>query len=676
MATTRRGVPDPCITLPIFAVPTVVVFLGSATAWGAATTVVLSDASRWFLIMTIPTQAFVMFAMFNVFHESAHHAVSQVPRVNQFFGHASIPFVSVIGTFPVLRYIHLEHHRHTNEDTGSDPDAWAATAPRWLLPARWSVIDAHYALFYLSRMRSRPRGEVMGGVASAVAGMALMAIVMASGHLPELILIYLIPQRIALVALAALLDWLPHHDLEGTATTDRFHAARVRVGWERIMNPLLFWQNYHLVHHIHPAIPFYLLVRAWKNTEADYLDRNVPISTAWGRQLTRSQYRAWRRTTSSYGAADAVEQRDWPRCNRFHSLRVAETRRLTANSVSIIFDVPAELTDLYQFEPGQSLAIRAFIGEREVRRNYSIYTAAGSGLLGIAVKWLAGGTFSRYANTMLRAGDELDVMPPSGLFTLTPAPARGRTIGAIAGGSGITPIISILASALAAEPETSATLLYANRDSASVMFGSELTKLARRFEGRLRITHYLSRGARTDFTVESKASEVAYERVQAGRLTASRLATLLDSLSGQYAVDEWYICGPEGLARTATHALSARHTPAHRIHRELFVSTNRALRAPNVQVVPASVTVTMNRSTTETTVAGDESLLDAALRAGVDAPYSCSGGACGTCKARLLRGTAHMEQNHALNDDDLANGWILTCQSRPTARLLHVAYGP
>jgi len=673
-AAIRRCVPDPSITLPKIAVPTVLVWLGSAAAWAAATAVVLSDVTRWWVAVTIPIQAFVTFSMFTVLHESVHHAVSRLAWGNQLFGRLSMPFVSLFGTFPMFRYIHFEHHRNTNEDFHLDPDAWSAWGPRWQLPVRWMAIDAWYCRFYLTSIRRRPRKEAIGFLLNLIVVIPLVGALIGVGYGWEFVLIYLLPQRIGLGTLAWLFDWLPHHDLGVTAKIDRFHATRIRVGWEPVMNPLLFYQNYHLVHHIHPAIPFYLYVKAWKNTEADYLDRNVPINTAWGRELTASEYRAWRESTSWHDAHTAAEP-DRRERTRFHSLPIAEVRRLTAKSVSITFDVPPELATLYRFHPGQSIIVRANIDDQKLRRNYSICTAAGSGVLRIAVKQLEGGKFSHYANTMLREGDALEVMPPSGQFTLTPARVKGRNIGAIAAGSGITPIISILASALATEPRTHATLLYANHDRTSVMFGSELSMLARQFERRLRITHFLSRSASAEATVDSAIAPASYERVEAGRLTVDRLALLLKpGRGGLDAVDQWYICGPEELTKAVTNALTAHGVPDAHIHRELFVSANRMKFRDNAEAVRSTVTVTLNKATIQLTAARNESLLEVALRAGIDAPYSCNSGACGDCKAKLLLGNVHMEPNYTLTEADVADGWILTCQSRPITDVIHVTY--
>jgi beta-carotene hydroxylase len=343
VAAIRRRVPDPNVGPPRLAVPTVMVWLDSFAVWAAATAVVLSDVSRWLLVATIPVQAVVTFSMFTVLHESTHHTVGRLALVNELFGHLSMPFVSLFGTFPMFRYIHIEHHRNTNEDIHADPDAWSCAGPCWQAPLRWLTIDAWYCGFYVPRLRRRPRKEALGFLTNIVGVVVLLGAVIRLGYGWEFVFIYVIPQRIGMATLAWLFDWLPHHDLDVTAKMDRFRATRVRVGWERLMSPMLFYQNYHLVHHIHPAIPFYLLLEAWNDTQADYLDRNVPISTAWGRELTASEYRAWRAITSS---SDAGARRAGSR--RAHPLSPAAHRgsmQAHRESVSITFDVPATTTD-------------------------------------------------------------------------------------------------------------------------------------------------------------------------------------------------------------------------------------------------------------------------------------------------------------------------------------------
>lgn len=245
------------------------------------------------MVVTIVVQSLVTFFIFSVLHESIHYNVGRPKWINQVFGRLSMPFVSLFGTFPMLAYAHLAHHRNTNESIHDDPDAWSITGPRWQLPLRWLTIDAWYCRFYLVRLRRRPRKEAVGFGIHLTLALAFVTAILILGYGRELVLIYFIPQRIGMGILAWWFDWLPHHGL-ATAKTDRFRVTRVRVGWERVLCVLLMYQNYHLVHHTRPGIPFYLYTKAWRAGEAGYLDRNVPISTAWGREMTPSEYRTWR----------------------------------------------------------------------------------------------------------------------------------------------------------------------------------------------------------------------------------------------------------------------------------------------------------------------------------------------------------------------------------------------
>ncbi len=674
----RRGVPDPGIRLPYVAMPTLFVWLVSLLTWGAATSVVVLVsagvlAASWVWV-TVPVHAAVSFAMFTVLHESVHHAAGRARWVNQWLGRLSMPFVAVWGSFPMFKFVHIEHHRNTNEDIHTDPDAWTEHGPAWQLPFRWLVMELWYFRFYLPRLPRRPRREAVGFVTNLLIVLGTLAALVAIGHGWELLMIYLIPQRIAIGVLAWWFDWLPHHDLGVSARVNRFQATRVRVGWERVMTPLMLYQNYHLVHHIHPTIPFYRYVQAWRNTEGDYLDRNVPIATAWGRELTSTEYRAWRQITDNddeAGGAASTQTRP-----RFLSLTVTEVRRLTDRAVSVTFEVPEDLRETFAFHPGQHLAVRATIDGTPVRRNYSICTMAGSGVLRIAVQHVADGAFSTFATTRLRAGDTLEVMPPSGNFTITPEPTAARHLAAVAGGSGITPIISIVASTLSSEPHSRATLLYANRNANETMFADELSMLARQFEGRLRIVHLHSRGTVSPAHPD-ELERPNYERTMPERLTGQLLGQLLteETAHGHQLgdADTWYLCGPQQLTDTVTDVLTDHGVGHQHMHRELFTAGQPEF-SSDERVVPANVQLTLNGQTSQLSTSGDESLLEAALRTGLDAPYSCTGGACGTCTARLHTGTVHMEQNHALTDEDITHGRILTCQSRPTNDTLHIDY--
>lgn len=295
----RRGFPPPKFARPTIAMPTVLLWLGSFVLWCAATAAVLCGVNYWWLAVTIVVQGLITFSMFTVLHESIHHVVGRPTWINQLFGRLAMPFVSLIGTYPVLKYIHLAHHRNTNESIQDDPDAWSLAGPRWQLPLRWFTIDVWYCRFYLLRISQRPRKETLGYAVNVTVALTFMTTLVVLGYGRELLLVYFLPQRIGMGILAWWFDWLPHHDL-ATAKTDRFRATRIRIGWERVMCGLLLYQNYHLVHHIHAAIPFYLYVKAWRAAEAGYLDRNVPIITAWGQEITPLEYRARREVTSPH----------------------------------------------------------------------------------------------------------------------------------------------------------------------------------------------------------------------------------------------------------------------------------------------------------------------------------------------------------------------------------------
>lgn len=658
----RRGVPNPRVPMPTVALPTLSLVVVSLALWAGATWLVLADLSPWWLLLTVPVHAAVTFLMFTALHETAHLAAGRVRWVNEALGRLAGLFVVAWASFPTFRFIHIEHHRNTNEDYYSDPDAWSEAGPPWQLPLRWMTQDLWYFRFYIPLMSRRPRAEVVEQVAVVLAVAAAFTALVAGGYGWELLVIYLIPQRLGIGILGWWFDWLPHHELDATARSNRFQATRIRVGWERVMNPLMLYQNYHLVHHIHPTIPFYRYVQVWRRTESDWLDRDVPISTAWGTELSAEEYRAWRQITDNY-------DRDADLPNRPHPLRVSEVRRLTPDAVSITFDVPDELRDTFRFTPGQNVTVATEVDGEPVRRNYSICTAAGSGVLRVAVRRADGGRFSTWANTRLAAGDVLGVTPPSGQFTLRPDPAARRHLVAVAAGSGITPVISILATALDAEPGSRATLLYANRDAGSTMFADELAMLTRRFEGRLRIVHYHSRAA--DDAADTTAT--THEEVRHGRLDQHRVTEHLADPRLRGA--EWYLCGPPDLLDAVRTVLDQNEVPAERVHRELFVAPDNG---PDddamADVVPARVSVTFGGQRTEVRTQGTASVLEAALDGGVQVPYLCAGGICGTCRATVTDGTVHMQQNYALSEDEVGAGQVLTCQARPTSPAVAVDY--
>jgi ring-1,2-phenylacetyl-CoA epoxidase subunit PaaE len=349
---------------------------------------------------------------------------------------------------------------------------------------------------------------------------------------------------------------------------------------------------------------------------------------------------------------------------RFHQLAVASVDRLADDAVAVTFDVPPELRAAYAFAPGQHLTLR----RDDVRRSYSICSTPGElaarGRLRIGVRQIPGGVFSAFAGQALRAGDSLDVLPPLGNFSTAFDPGRTRRYGAIVAGSGITPVLSLFATALSTEPASTCTLLYGNRYARSVMFAEELADLKDRFPSRLHVVHVLSR-------------EMREARLLSGRLDADRVGELLDRLVPVHRIDEWFLCGPYGMVTAARGVLADRGVPHAAVHVELF-HVDELVQQPQVADAraegDAEVTIVLDGRASTFTMGRHERVLDAALRVRAELPYACKGGVCSTCRAKLVKGAVRMAANWALEPDELAAGYVLTCQSNPTTDQLMVDY--
>ena len=340
----------------------------------------------------------------------------------------------------------------------------------------------------------------------------------------------------------------------------------------------------------------------------------------------------------------------------FTTLTVGSVEQLTSDSVAVTFDLPAELAPTFAFRPGQHLTLRRVIGEEDLRRTYSVCSSAAGGPLRVAVKRLEGGAFSTWATGELRAGDELEVLPPAGRFGPVLDPSRALRYGLVAAGSGITPVLSIAASVLDVEPASEVVLLYGNRTQRDVMFLEELADLKDRWGARLQVVHVLSR--------EEQGSELL-----SGRLDRERLQRLLNSLVPVDSVDEWYLCGPFGMVTEGREVLLEAGADPSRVHVELFHAEAPPPRVRTAGPVGDAATVTVvlhGRSSTLAVERDGDSVLDAVLAIRPDAPYACKGGVCGTCRARVVSGAVEMDVNYALEPDELAAGVVLTCQSHPT----------
>lgn len=350
----------------------------------------------------------------------------------------------------------------------------------------------------------------------------------------------------------------------------------------------------------------------------------------------------------------------------FHPLRVAAIDRLTDDAVALTFEVPDDLADDYAFVHGQHLSVRA---ADDVRRSYSLCTPPSSGVLRIGVKRLPGGAFSEGVLDRLRVGDELDVMTPAGRFTTTLDPTARKRYVAVAAGSGITPVLSIVAAILEGEPGSTVSLVYANRTQRTVMFLDEVHDLKDRFPARLQIVHVLSR-------------ETQDVELLSGRLDADRMTRILQTLVPADDVDDWFLCGPQQMVAELREVIARLGREDTRIHTELF-HAEPVERAP-VAVLPeldggaegaAQVTIRLDGRSTDLAMRPDDvSVLEAALDVRADLPFACKGGVCGTCRAKVVEGSVAMDVNYALEPEELERGYVLTCQSHPTSARVVLDY--
>jgi len=345
----------------------------------------------------------------------------------------------------------------------------------------------------------------------------------------------------------------------------------------------------------------------------------------------------------------------------FHQLEIAEVRREIADAVSLRFSVPEALADLFHFTPGQHLTLRADINGEDVRRNYSICTAPHDGELRVAIKQIANGVFSGWANTELAVGQSIDVMPPHGSFTWAFDPAREATYAGFAGGSGITPILSLLKTALTIEPNSQFILLYGNRATASIMFLEEIAALKNRFMDRLQVIHFL------------EDEEGDFELLN-GRLDVAKIGSVLGTLVEPADIDAAFICGPGPMMDAVEAGLKGAGVPENRILIERFtvgeMSEEQLAAARELERKAEGKPVKITIDGRRRTIAFDSakgSILENARAAGLPAPFACKAGVCATCRARVVSGEVTMIQNYGLSPEEVAQGYVLTCQAVPVS---------
>jgi len=349
----------------------------------------------------------------------------------------------------------------------------------------------------------------------------------------------------------------------------------------------------------------------------------------------------------------------------FHPLCIADLRRETADCISLAFDVPAELRDVYQFLPGQYLTLRTVHDGEELRRTYSICTSPDDGELRVAIKRVPDGRFSEAVVAGLAVGGQLDVMTPMGRFGAG-ALANGQVYVALAAGSGITPVISILRHVLTREARSRFILLLGNRTMADIVFRQQLEDLKDRNLARLSVFHVLSR-EQQDLPALN------------GRLDGNLIRAVLPNMISPGRIDQVFICGPLGMIETAPSTLADLGVPSARVHIERFTPAENARQRKLHMVLPgaaprAVINAIQGGRRMEFPLHGEDTLIEAATRAGLDLPYSCKGGMCCTCRAKLVEGEVNMAVNYSLEPWETAAGFVLTCQSRPTSARVTVDY--
>ena len=344
----------------------------------------------------------------------------------------------------------------------------------------------------------------------------------------------------------------------------------------------------------------------------------------------------------------------------FLKLIIKEVKRETKDAVSILFNVPQELKANYNFIAGQYLNLKLTLDGQEIRRAYSICSSPESGELRIAVKAVKDGVFSPFANTKLKAGDVIEVGTPEGKFTFEPQAERQKNYVAFAAGSGITPIMSILKSVLKNEPKSSFVLVYGNKSPEETIFHQELHDLQLQYVGRLFVHYVFS---------QAKADNALF-----GRIEKSAVNFVLKNKHKELEFDKFYLCGPEEMINKVTDVLKEHNVKDSAIKFELFASSTAENTIEKSLSGHSKITIMVDDEETTFEMSQKQTVLDAALKQGIDAPYSCQGGICSSCLARVTSGTAEMTKNSILTDKEIASGLILTCQAHPTSESIYIDY--
>lgn len=347
--------------------------------------------------------------------------------------------------------------------------------------------------------------------------------------------------------------------------------------------------------------------------------------------------------------------------SKFHTLKIKDIRPETDDCVSIAFEIPASDMAEFTYKPGQYLSFKAIVDGEEIRRSYSLCSAPHENEWRIAVKQIEDGLFSKYSKT-LKINDFIEVMTPMGNFTTDLDPKNAKEYILVAAGSGITPVMSLAKSILKTEPNSNVTLFYGNKGAHSVIFREQLEALKNKHINNFRFAHIFSR--------ENLGNDI-----QKGRIDAVKFNALWDAFLNSDKVDEIFVCGPEQMILDVKDVSIRRGVPEKNVHFELFGTTIVREETIIRKDVHSKVRVIIDDDEFEFTIDDPEqNVLDAGIEAGADLPYSCKGGVCCTCKAKVLEGAVTMDVNYALTEEEVANGYVLTCQSHPTTETLVVSF--